>query len=114
MERPAAMTDPLSALHLRYDGLIPDSERKRAEGIDPVDTAKSAVKWWSGFYYETKRELQTRVNLTLSRKMQLRQNLDYYRDGLAKAEKRLAELEGRPTEPEPGPGAFFKCFTRGI
>lgn len=89
------MTNPLSALHRRYDGLISSEERDAAMygPRDPVEDARTAVKWWRGFYAETKRELQTRTDLTLSRKMQLRNNLDYYSAGLASAEKRLAELE---------------------
>lgn len=108
------MCDPVDAvndLHRRYDGLITEDMKNRALGKDlRLMEARGAVRFWRD-QYDDAREAYRTSTAGLERKMQLVDNVVFARGGLAKAETRLAELEG-PTEPSPA--AFYKHLGSSI
>ncbi|MSO93524.1 MAG: hypothetical protein EXQ86_09025 [Rhodospirillales bacterium] len=102
--------DPLGELHRRYDGLIPEAERRRAAGIDPeLSDARGAVRFWQEQIEKARDAI--RANTRSERRAALAETWDHARAGLARAEARLQALE----HPEmAGPAAFFKTIARGL
>ena len=102
--------DPLGDLHRRYDGLVPDAERRRVAGIDPEHSdARGAVRFWQS-QLEKARD-SVRANTRSERRAALAETWDHARAGLARAEARLQALEGRDAAT---PSAFFKTLARGL
>lgn len=102
--------DLLAELHRRYDGVVPETERKRAEGIDPrLSDARGAVRFWQDQVEKACDAI--RANTRSERRAALAETWDYARAGLARAEARLQALDSPEAA---GPAAFFKVLGRAL
>lgn len=102
--------DALGELHRRYDGLIPEAERRRAQGIDPeLSDAHGAVRFWQDQLEKARDALRT--NTRSERRAALAETWDHARAGLARAEGRLRTLESPDAAT---PTGFFKTLARGL
>ena len=102
--------DALGELHRRYDGLIPDAERRQAAGLDPeLSDARGAVRFWRD-QVEKARDA-VRANTRSERRAALAGTWDHARASLARAEARLQAIEA--ADPS-NPAAFFKVLARAL
>jgi hypothetical protein len=102
--------DALGELHRRYDGLVPDAERRRAAGLDPaLSDARGAVRFWQDQLEKARAAL--RANTRSERRAGLAEAWDHARAGLARAEARLRTIEAADAV---SPAAFFKTLARGL